>query len=389
MHPFHSHASNHMADETRNPPGVDVSPDAVAAPRDRRAIITLRPEHLYKAVGLFFLFSFVFEYLTAITTTLLLLFAASILAILLNEIVGRLPGRKWMTALVGLLIFAGIGAALYFGIPAVIAQIRDLTGRIPEFEQQLQQAETWIRENTGLNVQLVGPEAQRYFRNAVAGTSGGGDKLLSRATSVIGLLFVPLLILFGGLFAVANPNDRLLTPLLRLVPADRRPAFRRIFELLGLRLMGWLKGVLISMVAVGALSVALYWLIGVPNALLLGIFAGLTEAIPLIGPWIGGAVATGVAFLDDPDKAVWTAFAALAIQQFENNILVPWAMSKAADIHPFVTLFALVLFGSLFGFLGVLLSIPLVMVVSTVVQVLWVERAIDTDEDSIEPVVEE
>lgn len=378
-----------MSDEIKDPPGVDVPPEAVAAPRERRAVVTVKPEHLYKAVGLFFLFSFVFEYLTEIANTLLLLFAASIFAILLNEIIGRLPGRKWMTALVGLLILTGLGAGLYFGVPAVISQIQDFTGRIPEFEEQLRQAERWIRENTGLNVQLVGPDAQRYFRNVFTSTAGDSGQLLSRATSLLGLLFVPLLILFGGLFAVANPNDRLLTPLLRLVPADRRPAFRRIFELLGVRLMGWLKGVLIGMVAVGALSVGLYWLIGVPNALLLGLFAGLTEAIPLVGPWIGGAVATGVAFLDDPTKAAWTALAALAIQQFENNVLIPWAMSKAADIHPFVTLFALVLFGSLFGFLGVLLSIPLVMVVWTLVQVLWVERAIDTDEDPIEPVVEE
>ncbi|HET7275214.1 MAG TPA: AI-2E family transporter, partial [Longimicrobiaceae bacterium] len=111
--------------------------------------------------------------------------------------------------------------------------------------------------------------------------------------------------------------------------------------------------------------------------------------VPLVGPWIGGAVATAVAFLDDPTKGLWTALAALAIQQVENNIIVPWAMSRAANVHPFVTLFALVLFGSLFGILGLLLSIPLVLFFWTVIEVLWVERAIDTDDDWIPDVVEE
>ena len=84
-----------------------------------------------------------------------------------------------------------------------------------------------------------------------------------------------------------------------------------------------------------------------------------------------------------------TAIAALAIQQIEANVITPWAMAHNAEIHPFVTLFALVLFGSVFGFLGVLLALPLVLLVWTLVQVLWVERAIDTDRERIQPVVPE
>jgi predicted PurR-regulated permease PerM len=143
------------------------------------------------------------------------------------------------------------------------------------------------------------------------------------------------------------------------------------------------------MVFVGILGYVLYTIIGVPNSLALGVIAGLTEAVPLLGPWIGGGVAVIAAFLTDPTTALWTALAALAIQQIENHILIPWAMSREAEIHPFVTLFALVFFGQVFGFLGVLLAIPLVLLITTLVEVLWVERAIDTDEDEIAPVVEE
>jgi predicted PurR-regulated permease PerM len=64
-------------------------------------------------------------------------------------------------------------------------------------------------------------------------------------------------------------------------------------------------------------------------------------------------------------------------------------MSQQAEVHPLVTLFSLILFGSLFGFLGVLLALPLVMLFWTVIEVLWVERAIDTDDDRIRPVVKE
>jgi predicted PurR-regulated permease PerM len=143
------------------------------------------------------------------------------------------------------------------------------------------------------------------------------------------------------------------------------------------------------MVCVGVLSVLLFSLIGVPNALLLGLLNGTLEFIPLVGPWVGGGTATLVAFMDDPGKGGWTALAALAIQQIEGYVITPFAMKQSAEIHPFITLFALVLFGGMFGFLGLLLALPLVLLVWTLVQVLWVERALDTDRDRIAPVVKE
>ncbi|HEV2149536.1 MAG TPA: AI-2E family transporter [Longimicrobiaceae bacterium] len=367
------------------------SPRDVAAPPPPRGAVYIRPEHLYKAAGLLFLLALLYRFFQEITYGLLLLYAAAILAVLFNALVSRLPlERKWVTAALGLLIFAGIGVLLWFGIPALVSQVRNIVGRVPEFSALLQQVESWLRANTGLNVTLVGSQVQGFFRDAFLSTSGsGGGGFIGRAQGLLEILFVPLLILFGGLFAVAKPNERLLMPVLRAVPRDRRPAYRRMMELLGVRLVGWLKGTLIAMVAVGVLSTVAYYLIGVPNALLLGLFAGLTEFIPLVGPWVGGGTATVVAFLEDPQLGLWTALAALAIQQIESNIITPWAMSQAAELHPFVTLFALVFFGSLFGFLGILLAIPLTLFFWTVVEVLWVERAIDTDEDRIAPVVEE
>jgi predicted PurR-regulated permease PerM len=120
-----------------------------------------------------------------------------------------------------------------------------------------------------------------------------------------------------------------------------------------------------------------------------GIFMGLTEFIPIVGPWIGGIPAVVLAFLSDPMTGVWTALAIVAIQQIESNVITPWAMSKAAHLHPMITLFALVLFGSMFGFLGILLAVSIALLIWTVVQVLRVEQAIDADDDTIPPVVQD
>lgn len=349
----------------------------------------LRPDHLYKGVGLLFLLALLVRYFDHVVEVFLLGYAAAILAVFFNAIVRRLPlERKWTTAGLGLVVLLMLGSALWFGVPLLLAQVRDLAGRAPEFQAQLLSVERWIRATTGLDLTLAGTAG----RNLLTDTFLGGEttaNILRQAQGVIGLLVVILLIIVGALYAVGQPNEQLLSPLLRAIPRSSRPAFRRIFQLLGDRLLGWMKGLLTSMAAVGLLSLLLYHLIGVPNALLLALIATLTEAIPVVGPWAGGAVAVGTAFVDDPTKGLWTAGAAIAIQQIEANLITPFAMARNARVHPFVTLFALLLFGSLFGFLGLLLSIPLVLLIGTVIEVLWIEGAIDTDQDSIPPVVQE
>jgi predicted PurR-regulated permease PerM len=348
----------------------------------------VRPEHLYKAIGLFFLLLFFYRFFPQIVQTLLLIYAAAIAGVVFNVVIRAAPlQRRWMAVVIGVSVLGTVGAMLWFGVPALLGQLRDLSEQAPAMEALVAQAEVWLRESTGLNVRLLGPEVRQFFQDALSPTAGGN--LIGQVGSVLGALFVPVVILFGGLYAASNPNDRLLSPILRVVPRDMRLAYRRIFELLGVRIVAWLKGTLIGMVGVGLLSFAAYSLLGVPNALLLAVLAGLFEFVVLVGPWIGGIAAVLVAFVHDPTLALWTVLAALVIQQIESNIITPWAMSAAADIHPFVTLFALIFFGSLFGLLGILLAVPLVLLFWTVIEVLWVERVLDADEDHIAPVVRE
>jgi predicted PurR-regulated permease PerM len=79
--------------------------------------------------------------------------------------------------------------------------------------------------------------------------------------------------------------------------------------------------------------------------------------------------------VDDPMKAIWVAVAMTAVQQIESAFVTPLAMSTSVRVHPFVTLFALLMFGSLFGFLGVLLAVPLVLLIWTAVEVYWIDEA--------------
>jgi predicted PurR-regulated permease PerM len=344
----------------------------------------LQGERLYRAVGLLFLFALLYKHFDPLSRVLLIAFIGSILAVAFNAVVQRLPLRRGLSLLVVVIgTLGGIGVAMWLGISALIIQFRQL---IRDFPAIVASAEAWLDEKFGVDVELMGPRA----REVLDGIVGGSDtaRVLSGAFGLLELAAMTLLVLVGAFYLVHKPNDQLLTPLMRAVPRDRRPAVRRMFQLMGERLAGWLWGTLMLMIAVGAMGVIALYLLGTPYPLLLGVIMGITNIVPIVGPWIGGAVAVAVTLFVDPMTALWVALAVLVIQEIESNIIRPLVMSSSAQIHPFVTLLALLLFGSMFGILGAVLSLPLALAIGTIVQVLWVEETLHAGDDEIEPVVE-
>lgn len=100
-------------------------------------------------------------------------------------------------------------------------------------------------------------------------------------------------------------------------------------------------------------------ILGVGYAPVLAVLSGITELIPLIGPWIGGAVAVIVTMAVSPEKALWVVVMALSIQLLENNLLVPRIQGAYLRIHPAIAIMLLVVGGYIWGFWGVLLVLPL------------------------------
>ncbi len=367
-------------------PEPKIPAEAVAAAHDP-APDRLRPAHLYRMVGLWFLLAVVLRYWEPLLRTFLLVYAAVMLAVVLNALrsVVRIE-RKWLATITAVVVLGSLVGLLTWGAPLVIDQARGLAGMGPQLERQIQEWEGQAEQMLGVPVNIPQPPE---ILDAIRSGGGGAAGMLGQAMGLLEILALPLIVFVGALFTLAKPNERLLTPALRVVPEGLRLAWYRIFQLLAERLVGWAKGTALAMLAVGTLSTVALMVIGVPNALALGVFNGIVEFVPLLGPWVGGVVAVVIAFLDDPQKALFVAIAMIAIQQLEANVITPWAMSRGAELHPFVTLFALILFGGMFGFLGIFLAVPLVLFVWTLVQVLWVERAIDTDDEVIRPVAEE
>jgi predicted PurR-regulated permease PerM len=128
----------------------------------------------------------------------------------------------------------------------------------------------------------------------------------------------------------------------------------------------YVAGQSILCLVIGTISLVFYLLIGLPNALVLALIAGLFEAIPLIGPVIGAIPAGVIALSIAPSKLVWVVVATLVIQQMEASFLVPRIMRKAVGVNPFISLLAIFAFSSLFGVAGAIMAIPIAAILQLI-----------------------
>jgi predicted PurR-regulated permease PerM len=158
-------------------------------------------------------------------------------------------------------------------------------------------------------------------------------------------------------------RERIVRGLLLLFPQHQRDGARALWEEAEVKIGGYVRGVAILSLLVGGLALAAYLLLGVPYALLLGLAAGLFEAIPVVGPALGAGVAALVTVAYAPEKTIWVLAAFGVIQFLENAVLVPRVMGREVGVSPVVTLLALLAFGTLFGLAGAILAIPLAAVI--------------------------
>jgi predicted PurR-regulated permease PerM len=125
----------------------------------------------------------------------------------------------------------------------------------------------------------------------------------------------------------------------------------------------YLAGQAVLCLVIGIMALVAYLLIGLPNAFVLALMAGVLEAVPMIGPLLGAIPAALVALSIAPAKLIWVIVATVVIQQLENILLVPRIMRKAVGVNPLVTLLALFSFSSLFGIAGALMAIPMAAII--------------------------
>jgi predicted PurR-regulated permease PerM len=352
----------------------------------------VRERTIYIGIGLVFglgIFLYLLYQLSAVVLTLML---ALLFAIILGAPVDYLD-KKGLGRGLSLLVVLGVLALVVWlaGLaisPVVERQTRQFAEQFPQLLDEVFGLVGRVQEFFGLNLgpQLQPSELQSQLveigRNFLSG--GVVATVADIGGSIVNVVSLGFVMLITVIYLVLSPIS-LVNGFVALFPAERRQRVREILSGMYGAVQRWFLGQLTSMVIIGVLSVIALSIIGIPFAVLIGIFSGLISFVPFIGPIISVFPPAILALLGNPLDVVWVVLAYLVIQAVESNLIQPIVMSRAVSLHPAVVVFALLIMGTLFGFVGLLLAVPLVAALHVLLQELWIERMDEVGEDPNPP----
>ena len=321
--------------------------------------------HVWIAVGIVVLTLAIWK----LAPVLLLFFAGVTFAVAIragaDPIARRLHVNEvWGVAIVGLLVLLAIIAGGYFFGQRV-------TGQAQELLAALQQA--WVKVQEWIARVPFGDSVVEHMQAASSQTEDAVAKVAKGTFTVFGAIADVALVIFLSLYLAANPATYRDGLLLMLPPATR-PRVGEALDSSAVTLRKWLLGQLVSMVVVGVITGIGLWAIGVPLAIPLAILSGLLEFVPVVGPLVAAVPGILIAFTQGPEVALYAVLVYSGVQFIEGNFVMPLAQRWAVSLPPALSLVGIVGFGLLFGVMGVLFAMPLLVVVVTMVNKLYVER---------------
>ncbi|MDP2871789.1 MAG: AI-2E family transporter [Bacillota bacterium] len=288
---------------------------------------------------------------------------AGVLSYLLNPLVTVLVQRGFSrpSALIFIYLTVILLGAVAIGllIPVVIGELNRLAEFLPGYFAQLQAMSAEFQERYS-QFQLPGALRQSLddailtVQGQLLGLIGSvGQSVLSVFTALFSLLLAPILS-----FYLLKDLDKLREGFRRLLPRRERSATVDLLGEIDAVISGFVRGQLTVAALVGLLMMAALALLKIRFAIILAIFAGITDVIPYFGPLIGAIPALAVAAASSPIDALKVLAAIFVIQQAESQILSPRIIGSHVGLHPLAVIFALLAGFELFGLVGMIAAVP-------------------------------
>ncbi|WP_114571799.1 AI-2E family transporter [Exiguobacterium flavidum] len=304
---------------------------------------------------------------------------AGIFYYVLLPIVGMLQRRVKSRRNAVLLVIVALGIILtLIGVilgPILAEQVTSLVKALPNIASEFQRQATALREQLQSNPILarfsggddlfekVSKSVSDYASSFLKNVGTGIGTVVSAITAtVITILIVPLMLIYMLL-----DGNKLSDTLARWMPLEYRPETKKILGDVHETIMSYVRGQVIVSIGVGLIALVGYYIIGIDYALLLALFATLTNIIPFLGPVIGVIPAVIVGFIQDPVLALYAIIVMTVAQQIDSHIMSPLVQGRTLHVHPLTIIVVLLVAGNIAGFFGVLLGVPFYAVMKVLI----------------------
>ena len=305
-------------------------------------------------------------------TLLLAVLITVVIAIALHSVAAKLerfsvprPIGTLVALLAGLALIAGILALI---IPPFVEQtnafIEDVPGMVDDLRGQ-------AHDLTGANPEDISDRAREFAEGYADDPGTLVGPITSIGLSVAGVIAALVLILLTAYYMALNPEP-LLNGIRRLAPPAHRHRVDHVMARLRSSWIGWMFGVGVNMLVSGVLLYIGLSLIGLDFAILFAVLTALLSVIPYFGAIASGIPPFLFALADSPGKALLVLAVYALVQQVEGNLVIPMVMSRTVRLHPALIAVGVVVVGQLFGFVGLVVAVPILSLITILVEELWV-----------------
>ncbi len=305
---------------------------------------------------------------------------AVLLSYLINPLVGAISKRGTPRAAAilwaYLALFLVMAGFLMYGFPLIIDQLNSLVEAIPQYTVQAHEIAQSVQDRySGLGMpdgmKQVFDERIRWLEGILLEHV---RNILAAIVGMVGCIFKIILAPVLS-FYILKDLELIKKKALSILPAGWRDDAVDLFKEIDRVLGSFIKGYLLVAAIVGGMTAVAMALLGVDFAVMLGLFAGLTELIPYFGPIIGAVPAVCLALLNSKWLAVKVAAAFFIIHQLEGNFISPKILGDKVGLHPLVVIFSLLAGGELYGLAGMLLAVPAAAVLRVIVNFIFSKTA--------------
>jgi predicted PurR-regulated permease PerM len=331
----------------------------------------------YATIGLALAFLlgvyFVYPIRVVVLVFLLTLLLSTIMSAPVNYLARQGVSRVWGTLAVFVGLLLGLQLVVEFVISPLLDQTQRLLADFPALLAEVRNLVNRLEQTTRLDLAepLYAEQLLEAAQDRVSGLSV--EMVASAGYSIANRVYLVVVVLLTSVYAVLQPAP-LVRGFVSLFPAGRRQQVREMLHKMYWNVQRWVLGQFADKMIVGLLIGLGLWVVGIPFALLLGILTGLLGLIPYIGIVVSLVPPVLLALASNPMEVLWVIVVYLLVLQLEADLIYPVVMSRAVSLHPAAIIFGLFVMGVFFGFVGLLLAVPLVAALQVMLRELWTTR---------------